>query len=216
MQATHAPCPSQMVLVPQLLPAVTLGLLAVPAVQTSCVHGLLSKGRSRSSLTIIVDPCPLQTVFLQSFCVWPAISVPAARLVTPHWPETQLRVWQSASVPGQVLAVRHSTQWEAPSQTRLPPQVVPDWTLRWVTVPELHSSVVQGLVSTGRSPSSLTLWELPLPSHWKPLQSSGDVSTSFVPAAVYENPQTPPAVQVRVRHGPSEPGQSVATAHPTH
>jgi hypothetical protein len=142
--------------------------------------------------------------------------VPAATFITPHWPDTQLRVWQSASVPGQVLVVRHSTQWEAPSHTRLPPQFVPDWTLRWVGVPALHSSVVQGLSSTGLSLSSLTTCAVPLPSHCWPLQSFAVGSTSFVPAAVNENPQTPPVVQVRVLHGVSEPGQSVATAQPTH
>src|SRR5204862_1304762 len=64
-QLTQAPWPSQIVLVPQLVPAETLGLLGVPAVQTSLVHGLPSTGRSVSSLTVTIAP-PLQTFFLQS------------------------------------------------------------------------------------------------------------------------------------------------------
>jgi hypothetical protein len=96
----------------------------------SNVHTLLSTGRSRPSLTVVTLPWPLQTFFLQSRGVCAATSVPIAMLATPHAPDTQLRVWHSASVPGQVLAVRHSTHLEAPSQTRLPPQFVPDGTGR--------------------------------------------------------------------------------------
>ena len=145
----------------------------------SCT-ALPSTGRSRSSLTGPDVPWPLQTFFLQSRGVCAAASVPAAMLVTPHWPVTQLRVWQSASVPGQVDADRHSTQLFAPSHTRLPPQPVPDWTGRWDGVPELHSSVVQTLPSTGRSALSLKTCELPAPSHCSPLQSPAVGSTSLV------------------------------------
>src|SRR4029079_11188234 len=136
-QVTQAPWPSQIVFVPQLLPAGTVGLLGVPAVQTSNVQALLSTGRSRSSLTVVTPPWPLQTFFLQSRAVCAATSVPIAMLATPHAPETQLRVWHSAWVPGQVLAERQTTHFDAPSQTRLPPQVVPDATGRWDGVPEL-------------------------------------------------------------------------------
>src|SRR4029079_5995419 len=125
-QVTQAPWPSQIVFVPQLLPACTFGLLGVPAVQTSNVQALLSTGRSRSSPTVVTPPWPLQTFFLQSRAVCAAPSVPIAMLATPQAPFMQLRVWHSASVPGQVLAERHSTHFEAPSQTRLPPQVVPE------------------------------------------------------------------------------------------
>src|SRR5436305_15320794 len=138
-----------MVLLPQLLPAVTLGFVGVPAVQTSDVQTLLSTGRSRSSLTVVTPPWPLHTFFLQSRGVCAATSVPIATLVTPHAPDMQLRVWHSASVPAQVLAERHWTHFEAPSQTRLPPHAVPEATGRWAGVPELHSSVVQTLLSTG-------------------------------------------------------------------
>ena len=125
-------------------------------------------------------------------------------------------MWQSASVPGQVLADRHSTQWEAPSHTRLPPQAVPDATGRCAGVPAPHSSVVQTLPSTGRSALSLNTCELPAPSHCSPLQSPAVGSTSLVPVAVKLNPQTPAALQVRVRQAVSLPGQSAATAQPTH
>src|SRR6187455_2182501 len=99
----------------------------------------------------------------------------------------------SPSVPGQVEADRHSTQLFAPSQivlAPLPPQGVPDCTGRWDGVPELHSSVVQALGSTGRSPLSLKSWALPAPSHCFPLQSPMFASTSLVFAAVKLNPQT--------------------------
>src|SRR4051812_7977436 len=135
MQTTQAPWPSQTVLPPQLLPAVTNGLVGMPAVQTSCVQALPSTGRSRSSLAVVVPPWPSQTFFLQSRAVCAGTSVPAAMLLMPHWPATQLRVWHAVSVPGQLLADRHSTQWEAPSHTRLPPHAAPDATGRWDGVP---------------------------------------------------------------------------------
>ena len=64
-------------------------------------------------------------------------------------------------------------------------------------MPELHSSVVQTLLSTGRSALSLKTCELPAPSHCSPLQSPAVGSTSLVFAAVKLNPQTPAAEQVR-------------------
>src|SRR4051812_15124809 len=205
-----------MVAAPQLLPAVTNGLLGMPAVHTSCVQALPSTGRSKSSLPVATAPWPSQTFFLQSRGVCAETRVPAAVLLVPHWPAMQLRVWQSASVPGQVLADRHSTQWEAPSQTRLPPQTAPDATGRWEGVPELHSSVVHTLPSTGRSVLSLNTCALPAPSHCKPLQSAAVGSTSLVPAAVKLKPHTPLVEQVRVRQAVSLPGQSAATVQPMH
>ena len=92
----------------------------------------------------------------------------------------------------------------------------PAATGRWDGVPELHSSVVQTLPSTGRSRLSLKIGALPAPSHCSPLQSPAVGSTSLVFAAVKLNPQTPAALQVRVRQAVSVPGQSAATAHPTH
>src|SRR3954452_25436918 len=119
-----------MVLPPQLLPAVTLGFVGVPAVHTSAVQTLLSTGRSRSSFTVVAPPCPLHTFFVQSRGVCAATSVPVARLGTPQATDTQLRVWHAASVPGQVLAERHATHLDALSHTRPLPQPIPEATGR--------------------------------------------------------------------------------------
>ena len=48
------------------------------------------------------------------------------------------------------------------------------------------------------------------------MQSLAVGSTSLVPEAANEKPQTPPEVQVRVRQAVSLPGQSVATVQPMH
>ena len=118
-QTTQAPWPSQMVLPPQLLPAVTNGLLgdtrradvlrARVAVdgQVEVVVG----GRGRALAVADVLLAVARRLRRRPACR-------AAVLLVPHWPATQLRVWHSASVPGQVLADRHSTQWEAPSHTQ--------------------------------------------------------------------------------------------------
>src|SRR5581483_7082280 len=77
-------------------------------------------------------------------------------------------------------------------------------------------SDVQALSSFGRSPSSLTTALLPLPSHESPLQSFAVGSASLVPWETNVTPQTPAALQVRVRQALSVPGQSDATVQPTH
>jgi len=84
-----------------------------------------------------------------------ASSLPAAALLIPHaWFALQVRVWHSVSVPGQVAAVRQPTHVPAPSHTEVPPQFVPAVIGGFAGVSPLHTSLVQGLLSTGRSVSS--------------------------------------------------------------
>src|SRR6185295_256688 len=64
-----------------------------------------------------------------------------------------------------------STHLEAPSQIRLAPHDVPEATGRCIGVPARHSSVEQGLPSTGRSVLSSTTSLSPAPLHRSPLQS---------------------------------------------
>jgi hypothetical protein len=80
----------------------------------------------------------------------------------------------------------------------------------------LQSSACRRCRRPALSLSSLTTCSLPAPSHCSALQSRAVGSTSFVPDAACENPQTPPAVQVRVRQAVSVPGQSAATVQPMH
>lgn len=51
--------------------------------------------------------------------------VPAGAKAMPQRPAVQVRVPQALSLPGQAEAVKHCTHEPEPSQTLLPPQVVP-------------------------------------------------------------------------------------------
>jgi hypothetical protein len=77
--ATQVPAPSQ-TLPPFWVHAVPAGLAGcdgVPPVQASVVHWLPSSaGRSVSSATVVVPPCPSQTVCWQSPGVWLDVGVP--------------------------------------------------------------------------------------------------------------------------------------------
>jgi hypothetical protein len=50
--------------------------LGTPLLQESAVHALLSDAGSELSLMTSIPPIPLQTIFLQSWAVWPGTSPP--------------------------------------------------------------------------------------------------------------------------------------------
>jgi len=125
------------------------------------------------------------------------------------------------SLPVQSVGCRHCTQAGA---VPLPLQRVPLFWLQVVpassggfdAIPPLHRSLVQALLSTGRSASSLTVVDCPMPSHCTFLQflSVCMEAGSSVPAAALFTPHVP-LVHVCVWQGVSVP-QLAAVMQPTH
>jgi hypothetical protein len=81
-------------------------------------------------------------------------------------------------------------------------------------VPEVHTSSVQALPSTGTSESKLTVSTAPEPLHWFCLQSPAVWLLTGVPAAVFVEPQVS-LVQAKVLHSVVVP-QSLAARHFAH
>src|SRR5262245_13751438 len=115
-QPTQRPCPSHSCPPPHIVLAAVGGLDGRPAVQTSCVHGLPSTGRSLLSMIAVTFPWPSQRRLLQSPAACSTSTVCAATSETPHAPPRQVRWLHSVSWPGQVAAVRQSTQIPAALQ----------------------------------------------------------------------------------------------------
>ena len=72
-----------------------------------------------------------------------------------------VRLWHALSCPGQLEATMHSPQRPAPLHIWPMPQAVPAGNAGFDGAPLVHRSVVQGLVSSGRSLSSVTGTMLP-------------------------------------------------------
>ena len=73
---------------------VLFGLLGVPEVHTSFVHGLPSTGVSVFRMALVVPPTPLQRSSWQSPAVWLPLgsAVPLAVLATPQVLLLQVKV----------------------------------------------------------------------------------------------------------------------------
>ena len=201
-QETQEPLPSQTRPVPQELPDLTGGFDLTPAVHRSLVHGFLSSGRSVSSGWVAVAPLPSHTSRKQSPVICTGSGVPVGVKSWPHLPCTQVRVWQASSWPAQSAGARHPTQTPLPSQTSPVPQLSPDETGVLDLTPALQASVVQALLSSGRSVSSTALVVPPLPSHWTWWQSPTTCCLTAVPKSTFLTPQAPLS-QVRTWHSVS-------------
>jgi hypothetical protein len=176
-------------------------------------------------LMLLQVPMPLQTLFAgQVSCVpeprfWQA---PAALHATQSPLHAALQQTLSAQKP-----LRHSaapaqgwpsTSLHAPSPSHcwIPPgaQLVPAATGVYSGVPPLHVSVVQTLLSFGRSIEKGTITAAPLPSHSGRMQSPSVMSVSGVPAATFIVPQVF-AAHVATTHWVA-PGHCEALLHCTH
>src|SRR5215212_8175462 len=141
-------------------PAFTGGCCGVPATHTSCVQVMLSTWTSRLFTAVVCWPLPLQTFVKQSPAVCDAIAVPFGTLLVMHTPALQVNVWQTLFMP-QWLSIRHCTQTGDVAE---PLQRVPPFSLQvalagsdgFEGAPFMHRSIVQPLLSTGRSVGSLT------------------------------------------------------------
>src|SRR5690349_10241259 len=114
---------------------------------------------------------PLHWFSLQSPGACTGVGVPAGANENPQVLLIQVRVWQSLSWPGQVEAVKQPTQEPFASHTWLPPQEVPAGKAGFEGTPLVQTSLVQTLLSTGRSASLFTTVTPPMPLHWFSLQS---------------------------------------------
>jgi hypothetical protein len=92
------------------------------------------------------------------------------------------------------------------------PQGVPEATGVSTGMPLLHEAVSHTLPLVGTSVLSVTEVTFPMPSHTFFLQSPAVCMLTTVPFAAYEKPQVL-AMQVRVWHSVSVPGQVVAWTH---
>src|SRR5580765_2723784 len=152
MHSTQLPAPSHSVPVPtlQATPEPNGGLDAWPPLQRSCVHGLLSTGRSLSLTALMTSPS-MQVSLWQSPGEGFPTTVPLATLVKPQVPFTQTLTWQAFGGAGQLASVMHPTQFPLPSHIRAPPQLVPRLTFGFDATPLMQTSSVHGFPSTGRS-----------------------------------------------------------------
>src|SRR6185436_18428985 len=125
-QPTQAPAPSQISAAPHDVPCASFWCDGVEPEHRSWVQAFPSMGGSLASATTSGFPLPSHWLVLQSPEICSASATPRATLVRPHWwLVLQVREWHSVSVPGQVAGLRQPTQAPWPSQTEVPPQLVP-------------------------------------------------------------------------------------------
>jgi hypothetical protein len=157
----------------QLVPVGTNGCWGEPAWQTSVVHWLPSSaGTSVLNATSTMSPVPSHWFWRQSPGVCCETTKPAVVNEKPQTPAPlHVLLLHSSSTPGQSAGTLHPTHWPAPSQTSVPPQLVPEGSNGFVGTPAVHTSSVQALLSSGRSVSRSTVMMLPEPSHWSSWQS---------------------------------------------
>src|SRR5512141_1813876 len=103
---------------------------------------------------------PSHSLRWQSPAIWDDVGVPVGWKLNPQVFEVQVRVWQSVSEPGHVVAATQSTQLPEPSHT---------WPPDWLHDVPLASAGCEGMPaaqtslvhcepsSAGRSPSSIAL-----------------------------------------------------------
>ena len=136
------------------------------------------------------------------------------------WPEPQLTLVQTPFwqlLLAQSEPVRHSTHVPLALQS-LPPlslQALPCAFGGFDGTPELQASLVHCLPSTGRSVSSATVVEPPIPSQTAFLQSPAVCDASGVPCGAVVMLHAP-ALQIAVAHTVPVGGQSLAARQATH